>query len=271
MEEEKTATVASEIGMWDRVQFSSHGRWLTGTVVYKGRTAARVVVDEHHEVRVPYPRLVRIPGSGSAPVYRVSQQQRMHFHAGDAVRFPYQGSVRHGTLARLNPTRALVIGEDGKDYRVPYALLTRGDNTEAPLTTPQTVSTLEAVAQLARDLLAVHHLGNWSFQFDHGTKRAGCCHYATHVIALSQAFALHAPAQEIRDTLLHEIAHALVGQAHHHDAVWRAQALAMGCSGQRRHAVQFTPPRYIMKCTQGCWVATAERRLRRALCKRCRG
>src|SRR5690606_4367091 len=31
----------------------------------------------------------------------------------------------------------------------------------------------------------------------------------------------------------HEIAHALVGSRHGHDDVWRAKALAIGCSGSR--------------------------------------
>jgi hypothetical protein len=39
--------------------------------------------------------------------------------------------------------------------------------------------------------------------------------------------------REVRDTILHEIAHALVGPSHGHDAVWRRQALAIGSSGQR--------------------------------------
>ena len=38
------------------------------------------------------------------------------------------------------------------------------------------------------------------------------------------------------DTILHEMAHALVGQVHGHDAVWQAQVL--GCSGRRCHDVQ---------------------------------
>ena len=35
------------------------------------------------------------------------------------------------------------------------------------------------------------------------------------------------------DTLLHEIAHALVGHKHGHDAVWRRKALQIGCNGKR--------------------------------------
>ena len=77
--------------------------------------------------------------------------------------------------------------------------------------------------------------------------------------------------EEIDDTLLHEIAHALVGKAHGHDQVWQAKAVALGCSGKRCHDVQFTPPCYIVTCDKACWVTTAERRTRGAVCRTCHG
>ena len=80
-----------------------------------------------------------------------------------------------------------------------------------------------------------------------------------------------APDADIDDTLLHEIAHALVGKAHGHDQVWQAKAVALGCSGRRCHDVQFTPPRYIVTCANACWVTTAERRQRGAVCRTCHG
>jgi hypothetical protein len=63
----------------------------------------------------------------------------------------------------------------------------------------------------------------------------------------------------------------LVGKDHHHDAVWRAKALEIGCSGRRCHDLQFTPPRYLVTCERRCWVGTAERRRRGMVCTRCRG
>jgi len=35
--------------------------------------------------------------------------------------------------------------------------------------------------------------------------------------------------------------------------------------------VQFTPPRYIVTCANACWVTTAERRQRGAVCRTCQG
>lgn len=38
---------------------------------------------------------------------------------------------------------------------------------------------------------------------------------------------------KIQDTVLHEIAHAIVGNNHHHDRVWRDCAQRIGCTGSR--------------------------------------
>jgi hypothetical protein len=62
-----------------------------------------------------------------------------------------------------------------------------------------------------------------------------------------------------------------VGKAHGHDQVWQAQAVALGCPGNRCHDVQFTPPRYIVTCDKACWVTTAERLQRGAMCRTCHG
>ena len=37
----------------------------------------------------------------------------------------------------------------------------------------------------------------------------------------------------IENTVLHEIAHAIVGAEHHHDRVWRDCAQRIGCTGDR--------------------------------------
>ena len=50
---------------------------------------------------------------------------------------------------------------------------------------------------------------------------------------------LRAPWGDIRDTLLHEIAHAIVGPGHAHDAVWQTRCAAHRMHPealQRRHA-----------------------------------
>jgi len=265
-----TTAAATHVAIGDTVTFVHQARTWTGTVVKKHRVSAHVVCDHHRGFRVPYALLTVSPGTGQPPVQSHIDHRRAVFHAGDRVQFVVKGTLVAGLLARVNPQRAHVITEDGREYRVAYAVLQQMEARPAATVT-RTAAELDAIAQQARALLAQHHLSLWSFRFDNGRKRAGSCQFGAQVISLSYEFAKHAPAEEIRDTLLHEIAHALVGKAHHHDDVWRTQAIALGCSGKRCHELQFTPPRYIVQCERGCWVMTAERRRRNVLCRRCRG
>lgn len=92
---------------------------------------------------------------------------------------------------------------------------------------------LDEAARMARGLLDEHGLHEWTVVFDRAKRRAGVCRSAQRQIGLSGPLtALHDEA-EVRDTVLHEVAHALVGPRHGHDAVWRATALRIGCSGRR--------------------------------------
>lgn len=87
--------------------------------------------------------------------------------------------------------------------------------------------------RMARELLTEHGLRDWTVRLDRAKTRAGICRYRERVIGLSGPMTrLHSEA-EVRDTVLHEIAHALVGPQHGHDQVWRATARSIGCSGQR--------------------------------------
>jgi predicted SprT family Zn-dependent metalloprotease len=101
--------------------------------------------------------------------------------------------------------------------------------------------------EMAERLVSQHGLTGWQVQLDNAKRRAGVCRFSDRVIGLSAPLTrVHAPA-EVRDTVLHEIAHALAGPAHGHDAVWRATARRIGCSGAR--CVAEESPRVV-----GAWV-----------------
>jgi len=265
-------TTVQQINVADRVTVTDGQRTFVGHVARKGRTHATVVTDDGRELRAPYARLSRMVGAPRQYVQGRTDTLRTQFQAGERVRFTVGAAACFGVISRLNPRYAHVVCDDAREYRVPYARLT--SLAPQPVTSPEaparTDAALDAIAARARAWMAAHALEGWSFQFDHATRRAGCCNYDTRVISLAQAYARSATEADLTDTILHEIAHALVGQVHGHDAVWQAQARALGCSGRRCHDVQFTPPRYIVVCVQGCWVSTAERRTRGALCRTCR-
>jgi hypothetical protein len=98
--------------------------------------------------------------------------------------------------------------------------------------TPQT-SKLEGTRSVAVALLREHGLSDWKFRFDKARARIGYCNSTHKTISLSEPLTLLASDETIRDTLLHEIAHALVGAENQHNHVWRTKAIAIGCSGNR--------------------------------------
>jgi predicted SprT family Zn-dependent metalloprotease len=132
---------------------------------------------------------------------------------------------------------------------------------------------LEDARTLALGLMAQHGLAGWRLVFDNAKTRAGVCRSDRKEIGLSRALTrLHSPAQ-VADTMLHEIAHALVGARHGHDKVWRATALRIGSSGAR--CVPEDAPR-----VDGAWVGvcpaghrrTAHRSPQRVRsCRQCSG
>ena len=135
------------------------------------------------------------------------------------------------------------------------------------------------VARLARTLMNEHGLGHWTFQWDRAVKRLGRCSYASRTISLSKPLALRVGDDEIRDTILHEIAHGLVGPGHGHDRIWMAKAREIGARPERcvkLTAEQRVPKPWVGTCpTEGCPTHVERHRLvastRNASCGKCSG
>jgi hypothetical protein len=99
----------------------------------------------------------------------------------------------------------------------------------------ETAVSQDQVRARALALFAEHDLlaSGWKFAFDRAQKRLGLCTYTTRTISLGAAYAASATMDAIEQTLLHEIAHALVGHSVGHGPVWKRQAKAIGHSGDR--------------------------------------
>lgn len=188
---------------------------------------------------------------------------RAQFAPGDPVRFGFQEFLLKGTVIRLNPKRVVVQVDDEK-FNVPYERL----KNECP-NVDDRIARIESVYQSASRLLQKHGLQDWQFNFDHSTRRAGACYFRNKLITLSFHLARSGTNTDIQDTLLHEIAHALVGREHHHDAVWKAKAQEIGCTGERTHSLQFAPPRWNVTCENHCWTQTAQQRNQKLICRTC--
>lgn len=201
-----------------------------------------------------------LPSPATVPVTKSSASP------GDAVTFSYRGRAHSGRIVSLGPTRATVHTDDGR-LRVPYAML----RATGPVTDHTTRE--EAALALARELVRRHGLADqgWTAALDDSTSRAGACNYRKKQILLTRLYVRTADDASLRDTILHEIAHALVGPQHHHDAVWKAKARSIGCTGNRCHTERFSPPRWIVSCDAGCFTRPAQRRRRHAVCRRCGG
>lgn len=130
---------------------------------------------------------------------------------------------------------------------------------------------LVEVRRLGLELLAEHGLHTWRFAFDDAKRRAGACKFEARTISVSRHLMQLYDVDQVRDTVLHEIAHALVGPKHGHDATWRARAVAIGCSGTR--LVDADAPRapapWRGTCPRGHSYERHRRPTRPASCARC--
>lgn len=132
-------------------------------------------------------------------------------------------------------------------------------SSSVPPPTPPGGVSVSAAAKIAREEMAKHGLGpDWSYGVDRALRRLGCCHGQQKRITLSRHFlrCVGTSPDNVRQVVLHEIAHALVGCEHKHDDVWRACALALGCSSTTACAkvpfkVAATKARYVMWCRCG--------------------
>jgi predicted SprT family Zn-dependent metalloprotease len=102
---------------------------------------------------------------------------------------------------------------------------------------------LEDAWQLATNLMRLHGLlPAWSFDFDRSMVRFGKCNYTKKRISLSRHLVEMNAESEVRDTILHEIAHALAPRGAGHGPVWQALALSIGCNGRRCYGHEVARP-----------------------------
>jgi predicted SprT family Zn-dependent metalloprotease len=95
------------------------------------------------------------------------------------------------------------------------------------------MSRASLVEAAARDLLLAFGLHDWAFGFNRRKQQMGLCSFDFKRIELSIHFIERNPEAAIRDTLLHEIAHALVGPGHGHDQAWKQKCVEIGARPER--------------------------------------
>ena len=119
-------------------------------------------------------------------------------------------------------------------------------------------------ADLARALMARWGLDDWRFEFDAAVRRFGHCRFEARTISLSRHLVALNEVEVVRDTILHEIAHALAGPRHGHDAVWRRTAVHVGARPDRTFGDEVaSPPAPWVGTCPGCGSRLERHRLLR--------
>ena len=116
---------------------------------------------------------------------------------------------------------------------------------------------------LTRRLLALHNLNNWTVEINERAKRrAGQCKSKLQIIQISSWIIPLWPDLDIKDVILHEIAHALTpGQ--HHNRVWKIKAEEIGARPERCYNgnLPCVPFKYEATC-KTCGGVARRRRMR---------
>ena len=76
------------------------------------------------------------------------------------------------------------------------------------------------------------HVAGWTVAYSNSRRRLGVCKYDSKRIEISAYLAILHP-EKVLNTLLHEIAHAIVGHDAGHGPTWVHKAIEIGCDGRR--------------------------------------
>lgn len=89
---------------------------------------------------------------------------------------------------------------------------------------------------------------SWTFGVNTNKTRLGVCKYKHFRIEVSTHHIASATVEQITDTILHEIAHAIAGPGAGHGVHWFVQARKIGCNGKRCGTMVKPEPNFIGTC-----------------------
>lgn len=112
----------------------------------------------------------------------------------------------------------------------------------------------EEARVLAVGLMRQWGLTGWEFRFNNRKRGMGLCRYPWPTLGLpgrlelSVHFVERNPADVVRDTILHEIAHALSGPRTGHGPQWRRWCGVVGANPERQGQADMPPGRWRATC-----------------------
>lgn len=111
---------------------------------------------------------------------------------------------------------------------------------------------LQKANSLATSLMETNGLTQkgWKFKFDNAVKRFGYCS-SKGIISVSAPLTAVNSEAEVKNTILHEIAHAIAGNHHDHDNYWQTVCKNIGGDGKRCYGSEVVKPslRYKAVCS----------------------
>jgi predicted SprT family Zn-dependent metalloprotease len=112
---------------------------------------------------------------------------------------------------------------------------------------------IQTATILADSLMRKHGLISlgWTLELDNSKRRFGMCTHSIRAINLSMPLTELNDEFHVKDTILHEIAHALVGRGHGHGNVWKRKCIEIGAKPVRCYSIaEVTQPqmRYYATC-----------------------
>ena len=94
--------------------------------------------------------------------------------------------------------------------------------------------------QMAMELFKQYNIDTtWKLKFMAHSRWLGCCMFNKKTIYLNLAYVANAPPEVIRNTIIHEIAHALLPWQVHHGVQWKQLFRRMGGDGKRCTRVNY--------------------------------
>lgn len=100
---------------------------------------------------------------------------------------------------------------------------------------------LDDTRKLCESLMIEHELGRvWRFKWMHAYNTFGRCNRSLKLIELSKHFVLANNESEVRNTILHEIAHAKCHKRGH-NKYWRAWCIKLGARPIRLNTIAIAP------------------------------
>jgi len=131
---------------------------------------------------------------------------------------------------------------------------------------------LSVAENLAVSLMKQHGIWElgWRFEFNNHLRAFGVCSYGNKSIQLSKHLTRLNDLETVKDTILHEIAHAIAGFDAHHGYQWKLACIKIGAKPERcydSNKVNTPKLKYVAVCG-GCGETYERARLKLKEAKR---